>query len=213
MRNTMRIIGKVCIFGFMMIAPAVAQNQLQSAPSPAVAGPAFDLSAGYSRISMPIPGAGKASLNGLDFSGNVDLSSRWGATLDSNYLYASDVVDTHHQAYLFSLQTGPVFYPIQHRNTRVFVHALAGMGLVDGAVPVSGDGDFHGWLVRPSYAFGGGVEQSVSPQLALRVSGDYMRTAFYDPAGAVVPQNNLRLTAAFVFRLKERPHRSSSQMW
>ena len=56
---------------------------------------------------------------------------------------------------------------------------------------------------------GGGVERPVSGQLALRVIGDYLRTDFYDSAGAVKPQNNLRLTVSFVFRLKERAHRST----
>jgi hypothetical protein len=209
----MRTIGKIYFLVFVMVAPALAQNQLQSAPSPAVAGPAFDLSAGYSHLSMPIPGAGNASFNGLDFSGGIDLSPRWGALLDSNYLYTPDVLGTRHQGYVLSLQTGPVFYPINHRNTRLFVRAMAGMGLVDGAVPITANEDFHGWLVRPSYAFGGGVEHSVSPRLAVRVNGDYLRTAFYDSAGAVQPQNDLRLTVAFVFRLKQRPHRSSAQLW
>ncbi len=209
----MRTIGKIYFLVFAMVAPALAQNQLQSAPSPAVAGPAFDLSAGYSRISMPIPSAGHADFNGLDFSGNIGLNQRWGATLDSNYLYTPDVLSTHHQGYVLSLHTGPVFYPITHGNTRVFVRGLAGMGLVDGAVPITETRNYHGWLVRPSYALGAGVEQSVSPQLALRINGDYLRTSFYDSTGVVQPQDSLRLTVAFVFRLKQRPHRSSAQLW
>jgi hypothetical protein len=209
----MRTIGKVCFFGFVMVAPALAQSRLQSAPSPAVAGPAYDVSVGYSYLTMPIPSAGRANFNGLDFSGSIGLSPRWGATLDSSYLYTSDVLSTLHQGYVLSLHTGPVFYPVEHGNTRVFVRALAGVGLVDGAVPISEAEDFHGWLLRPSYAVGGGVEHSVSGQLAVRVNGDYLRTAFYDSAGAVQPQNNLQLTVSFVFRLKERPHRSSTQLW
>jgi hypothetical protein len=209
----MRTIGKVCFFGFVMVAPALAQSRLQSAPSPAVAGPAYDVSVGYSYLTMPIPSAGRANFNGLDFSGSIGLSPRWGATLDSSYLYTSDVLSTLHQGYVLSLHTGPVFYPVEHGNTRVFVRALAGVGLVDGAVPISEAEDFHGWLLRPSYAVGGGVEHSVSGQLAVRVNGDYLRTAFYDSAGAVQPQNNLQFTVSFVFRLKERPHRSSTQLW
>jgi hypothetical protein len=212
MRNTMRTIGKLCFFGFVMVAPALAQNQMVNAPSPAVSGPAFDVSVGYTRLSMPIPSAGHANFNGLDFAGSIDLSPRWGATLDSNYLYTPAILDTRHQGYVLGLYTGPVFYPIEHRNTRVFVRALAGMGLIDGAVPITESQDFHGWLVRPSYAVGGGVEQFVSGQLAVRINGDYLRTSFYDAAGAVQPQNNLRLTLSFVFRLKERPHRSSAQL-
>jgi hypothetical protein len=207
----MRTIGKICFFGFVMVAAALAQR-LQSAPSPAVTGPSYNLGVGYAYLSMPMPGAGSANLNGLDFSGSVGLSSRWSATLDSNYLYTRDVLSTHHQGYVVSLYTGPVFYPVAHGNTRVFVRALGGMALVDGAVPITASEDFHGWLLHPSYVFGGGVEHPVSSQLVLRVIGDYLRTDFYDSAGAVQPQNNLRLTMSFVFRPKEHNRRSSSQL-
>jgi hypothetical protein len=209
----MRTIGQICFFGFVMVAPVFAQSRLQSSPSPAVAGSAFDVSVGYTYLTMPIPSAGRTNFNGLDFSGNIGLSSRWGATLDSSYLYTSDVLSTQHHGYVLSLRTGPVFYPVAHGNTRVFVHALAGAGLVDGAVPISENHDFHGWLLRPSYAVGGGVEHPVSGQLAVRVIGDYVRTEFYDSVGAVQPQNNLQLTVNFVFRLKEHPRKASTQLW
>jgi hypothetical protein len=207
----MRSIGKICFFGFVMVAPVLAQK-LQSAPAPAVTGPSYNLGIGYSYLSMPIPGAGSAHFNGLDFSGSVGLSSRWGATLDSTYLYTPEVLSTRHQGYVLSLYTGPVFYPVAHGNTRVFVHALAGAALVDGAVPITENKDFHGWLLRPSYAFGGGVEHPVSSQVCVRVIGDYVRTDFYNSAGVVQPQNNLRLTVNFVFRLKERRQSSSAQL-
>ena len=208
----MKTVRKVCFFGFVMVAPALGQSRLQSAPSPAVTGPGYNVSVGYTYLAMPIPGAGRANLNGLDFSGNIGLGPHWGAILDSNYLYTSDVLSTEHQGYALSLHSGPVFYPVAHGNTRVFVHALAGATLVDGAVPIMKSEDFHGWLLRPSYAFGGGVEHGVSGQLALRVIGDYVRTDFYNSAGAVQPQNNLQLTVSFVVRLKERPRRSSAQL-
>jgi hypothetical protein len=211
MRNIMRIIEKVCFFVIVMVAPALTQTRLQS-PSPAVAGPAFDVSVGYTRLAMQMPAAGRANFNGLDFSGNIGLGPRWGATLDSNYLYTPDVLSTKHHGYALSLLAGPVFYPVAHGNTRVFVHALAGAGLIDGAVPISATQDFHGWLLHPSYAAGGGLEHTVSAQLAVRLGGDYLRTSFYDSTGAERPQNNMRLTMSFVFRLKDRPHRSSAQL-
>lgn len=209
MRNPMRTIGKVCFLGLVMAATALGQSRLQSEPSPAVIGPAYNVGFGYTYLSMPMPEAGRTNFNGLDFSGNIGLSSRWGATLDSSYVYTPDVLSTRHQGYMLNLHTGPVFYPVARRNTRMFVRALGGMALVDGAVPIMKPQDFHGWLLRPSYAFGGGVERPVSGQLALRVIGDYLRTDFYDSAGAVRPQNNLRLTVSFVLRLKERAHRST----
>jgi len=209
MKNAMRTIGKVCFFGFVMVAPALGQSRLQSEPSPAVTGPTYNVGVGYTYVSMPMPGAGRANFNGLDFSGNIGLSPRWGAMLDSSYLYTPEVLGTGHQGYMVNLHTGPVFYPVAHGNTRVFVRALVGMALVDGAVPITKSEDFHGWQLGPSYAFGGGVEHPVSGQLVLRVIGDYLRSDFYDSAGAVQPQNNLRLTVSFVFRLKERAHRST----
>ncbi|MFZ0283876.1 MAG: hypothetical protein WAL32_01480 [Terriglobales bacterium] len=213
MRNTIRTIGKVCGFVFVIATSALAQSRLVSAPSPAVAGPAYNLSAGYSYLTMPIASDGRANLNGVDFAGSIALSPRWGATLDSNYLRTSNVLSTPHQGYVLSFLSGPVFSLIQRGNTRVFLRGLAGAGLVDGAVPVSETSYFHGWLFRPAYAFGGGLERPVSAQLALRLNGDYVRTTFYDAAGTTQAQNSLRLTVSFVFRLKERPHRSSAQVW
>jgi opacity protein-like surface antigen len=212
MRNTRRTIWKICFFGFLMVLPALAQNRLQSGPSPAVTGPAYDVSVGYSYLTMPISSTGRANLNGLDLSGRVALGPRWGATLDSSYVRTSNVLTTPHQGYVFSSHTGPVFSIVEHRNTRVFLRALAGVGLVDGAVPKSDNAYFHGWLLRPSYAAGAGVEHSVSEQLALRLNGDYLRTTFYDAGGAIQGQNNLRVTVSVVFRLKEHQHRSNTQL-
>ena len=209
MKNAMRTIGKLCLFGLVMAAPALAQSRLHSDPSPAVAGPAYDLSVGYSHLTWAIPSAGRVNLNGLDFGGSVALGPRWGVMLDSGYLRTtSNVLNTPHQGYALTFHAGPAFSVFDRGNTRVFVRGLAGAALVDGAVPISDTDYFHGWLVRPSYAVGAGVEHSVAAHLAIRVNGDYLRTTFYDSSGAARPQNNFRLTTSFVFRLKERPHRS-----
>ena len=89
----MRTVGKVCLFVFVMAASALAQR-LQSGPSPAVAGPAYDVSVGYTYLTMPISSAGRVGLNGLDSSASVTLSPRWGATFDSSYLRTSNVLST-----------------------------------------------------------------------------------------------------------------------
>jgi hypothetical protein len=212
MRNTMRTTGKVWMFVLVMAAPVLAQSRLQSGPAPAVAGPAYDVSVGYTYLSMPIAAAGRAGLNGLDSSASIALSPRWGATIDSVYLRTANVLSTPHQGYVLSLQAGPVFYPLQRRNTRVIIRGLAGAGLVDGGVPVSDTAYFHGWLLRPAYTAGMGIERSLSGNVALRVNGDYMRTTFFDAGGAAQAQNNLRFTMSFVFRLKQHPHRYSSQV-
>lgn len=207
----MRITGKVCFFVIVLVGPALAQNRLTE-PAPAVTGPAYDFSAGYTYLGMAIPGAERLHLNGVDASGSIALGPRWGATLDSSYLRTANVLGTSHQGYMLNTQGGPEFYPFEHGNTRIFVRGLAGAALVDGAVPSSKTEFFHGWLVRPSYAVGTGFEHAVSGQFAVRVNADYLRTSFYDSAGAVQPQGNLRLTVSLVFRLKDRQHRPGAQL-
>jgi len=212
MKNTTRTTSTVCFFVFALVATAIAQNGLQSGPSPAVAGPAYDVSVGYTNLMMRIPSVGHVNLNGVDVSGSVGFSSRWGATADAGYVRTPSVFDIAHQGYLLSFHSGPVFYPVEHGRTRLLVRALAGAGLVDGAVPITQYKYSHGWLARPSYVVGGGVEHFFSPQFILRVNGDYLRTCYYDPTGAVRPQNNLRVTVSAVFRLKERHHKPADRL-
>ena len=211
MRNTMRTTSKVWLFVFVFATSALAQNFVS--PKPAISGPAYDLSIGYANLTMAVASAGHANLSGVDASGTVALSERWGAVIDTSYLRTSNLLGTTHQGYMLTVQTGPVFYALNHGSTRVFLRALGGGAVVDGAVPINDNSYFHGWLARPSYAFGGGFEHPVSQSLTLRFSGDYLRTSFYDSTGSVAGQNNLRMTASFVFRLRERMHRSKREPW
>jgi hypothetical protein len=200
-------IGKLSVFALLLVVPALAQNHLQSGPPVAAYGPAIDVSAGYSYLSSTIPSSGRVGLNGLAASGRVDFSPRWGVTADSGYAHTSNILGTGQNGFILSLLGGPVFYPWERRNTRLFVHALAGASLVDSAVPVTSTNYLHGWVARPSYALGGGVEHSVWGPFGLRVAGDYLRTSYVDSTNVVQPQNNLRVTASIVFRLKEHASR------
>jgi len=212
MTNTVKTTSTVCLFVFALATSALAQSRLVSAPAPAVSGPAYDLGVGYSYLKMSVPSVGHASLSGLDASGTVALSARWGATLDTSYLRASNILATTHQGYMLSVHGGPVFYPLEHGSSRLFIRGLAGAALVDGAVPINSTQYFHGWLLRPSFIVGGGIEHRLSNGLTMRVAGDYMRSSFYDAKTSVQAQNNLRATVSFVFRLKERQHKHA-QLW
>ena len=202
--DKMKAMGRIVVFVFALVASAFGQNRSETGPAAAATGPAFAVSAGYTYIAMPIPSAGHVNLNGLDVGGQVDIASRWGATVDTSYVRASDILGTGHNSYIWSLLAGPVFYPVERRNTRMFVHVLAGAGLVDGAVPVSETYYLHGWVARFSDALGGGFEHSLSGPFAVRLSGDYLRTTFVDAAAVAHVQNNLRATVSVVFRMRER---------
>jgi hypothetical protein len=204
MRNAMRTIEKVGFILFALVAPALAQNQRATEPAPAVAGPDYDMSVGYANLTMAMASAQHVNLSGLDVGGSAHLNSRWGAMVDSMYVRTSDVLGTRHAGYQWSFLGGPAFYPFDHGNTRLSVHALAGAALVDGAVPINPADYFHGWLVRFAYAAGGGIEHALPGPFGVRVQADYLHSAFFDAQGAVRPQGNLRLTVSLVLRLRAR---------
>jgi len=199
----MKTMGKVLSLAFVLVVRALAQNQLQTGPPVAAYGPTYDVSCGYSYLSSTIPSAGRVGLNGLDATGHADFFPHWGAAVDAGYVRTSNVLSTGQSGYTLTFLAGPVFYPSEHGRTRIFAHALAGAGLVDAAVPVSGTRYLHGWVERPAYALGGGIERSIVGPFAVRLSGDYLRTAYADSTGAVRSQNNLRVTASIVFRLRD----------
>jgi hypothetical protein len=212
MRITMRITGIagcfvfICIFTCALAARAVAQN-LATTPAPAAAGPSSDVSVGYTFVRMPIPGSSSVNLNGLDVTGRMDLNQHWGIMADSNYARTPNVLGPPNGGYVLSFLGGPAFYPVEHRNTRVFLRFLAGASMIDAAAPGADSQYYHGWLVRFSYAGGAGVEQAIAGPFSLRLGGDYLRTSFYDHTGAVQPQNDFRVTASLIFRLKNSNRR------
>ncbi len=203
-RNGISIAGKALSLAFALIAPALAQNQLQAPPPATAYGPSYDVSCGYSYLSSTIPSAGRVGLSGLDVTGHVNFLPRWGVAVDSGYVRTSNVLATGQSGYTLTFLAGPVFHLFEARKTRAFVHALAGAGLVDSAVPVSGTEYLEGWVARPAYALGGGIERTVAGPFAVRLTGDYLRTAYADSTGDVRSQNNLRVTASIVFRLRYR---------
>src|SRR5580658_1478955 len=202
-RNGMTLMGKAFFLTFVLIAPALAQN-LQAPPPATAFGPTYDVGFGYSYLSSTIPSAGRVGLSGLDVTGHANFLPHWGVAVDSGYVRTSNVLATGQSGYTLAFLAGPVFHLFEARKTQMFVHALAGAGLVDSAVPVSGTEYLQGWVARPAYALGSGIERTVAGPFAVRLTGDYLRTAYADSTGDVRSQNNLRLTASIVFRLRDR---------
>jgi len=204
MKNAIMRMSKVCFWVPTLAVVALGQNWVQVEPAPAATAPAYSVSVGYTTLVMAMPGAGHVNLGGLDASGRVEVNSRWGAMLDTNYLRASNVLATPHDGSVLSFYTGPVFYPVNHGKIQLSLHLLGGVSRVNGALPENDTAYRHGWLAHFSYAAGGEIEYPVSAPFGVRVGGDYLRTAFFDSTGTVQPQNNLRLTAGFVFHLNAR---------
>lgn len=205
MKKLLVTIGQVYFFASILIAPVLAQNALQSQRTPAATHPSYDFGFGYTLVRMGMPGGGHVNLNGVDLNGDYDFTSRLGISLDASYALNARVLGLHHNAYLISGLAGPVYYLADRGDTRIFVHALGGVGMVDAAVPVSSTSFTYGWVTHPSYALGGGVERLISGPMAVRFSADYLHTSFLNASSVIQPQANLRVTASlllFPFRRK-----------
>lgn len=194
----------IFICSLLLVAPLLAQEFVARGPVPAATSPLFEASAGYTYFALDTPSRQRVFLSGFDANGFVDVTARWGLMADSTYARIGDVLGTGHSGNVSSFLAGPVFYPAAYGNTRIFLRTLAGVSLVDSAVPVSGTYYLGGTVMRFSYAVGGGVERPLAGPLAIRVGGDYVRTTFADSTAAMRFQNNLRIVTSIVYRFGNR---------
>ena len=195
---------KVLVCIFVLVAPLVAQQFVTGVPRVAATGPVFEASAGYTYLDLDTPSRQRVGLSGVDASGFVDFNPRWGIAVDSSYARAGSVLGIAHSGNVMSLLTGAAFYPVECGNTRVFVHTLAGVSVVNSAVPVKGTYYLGGTITRFSYAVGGGVEHTLAGPFAIRVGGDYLRTTFANSSAVMQFQNNIRVVTSIVYRFGRR---------
>src|ERR1700719_4601220 len=202
--GTLRFSTTLSIVSLLWASPLLAQAGYNGT-APALKGPEYNVSVGYSYAALNFSGKPTVNMQGVDLGAAVDFTQRWGATLDSTYLRAGRDPRTGHGSYVLGFLAGPVFVPAQNENTRVLVRALAGVSLVDGSVP-DGQLYYRGWLTRFSWAVGTGIEHNVSGPFAVRVNVDYLRTRFVSSSLTVQPQNNIRVTGSLVFRFAAPRH-------
>jgi hypothetical protein len=184
----------------LFIAPLLAQSHLQSGGAPVGAtGASVEASFGFAYLTMAMPSQ-RVGLTGINATGLVKFGSRWGAMVGSTYASTGNVLSTGHGGSLLSMMAGPVYYLKTLEKSEIFVHALAGASRVNGAVPVTGTQYLGGWVTRPSYAFGVGVERYLFGSFAVRAQADYQRTTFVNSSDTMQGQNNLLLTTSIAYR-------------
>lgn len=202
----MQLFVTLSIFAVVLAAPMFAQN----APAPAGESTPGDIAIGYSYMNLGFSGKPAVHLNGVDASGTINVNQSWGATLDSSYVRAGRDPESGHSSSVLSTFVGPVFTAAQKRSMRFLIRPLVGMTLVDGSVPVN-QVFYRGWQSRFSWAIGAGVEYELSPSYGVRFNADYLRAHFVGSDAGIDPQNGIRFSTNFVFRLSPRfpghPHR------
>jgi hypothetical protein len=168
-------------------------------PRPAGYAPLLNFSAGYAATNLGIPSAGSVPLSGVNVSVSADSGKRFGAKLDLGYARASNVASTGHPMDEISYLAGPVVYPWRGNLLSTYAHFLAGGARVAGPFSSINGVVELGHVHYPAMAFGGGVEYRLSPAFGFRLGVDYLRTHFYDPAGAVRGQNDFRVVNSIVY--------------
>jgi len=221
--SALRFLIKLSIVSSLFAAPLLAQDDgptpvpvVESAPVhvsdnppvPVAEGSPGNIAFGYSYLNMNLGGEPTANLHGINASATIDFLPRWGVALDSSYLRAGRDPGSGHGSYVLSVLAGPVFIPVQNRNTRLLVRALAGVSLVDSSVRVN-DLYYRGWLSRFSWAVGTGLERNLPPikarlPFAVRFNIDYLRTRFVSSDAVARPQNGIRFGASIVYRFGPR---------
>jgi hypothetical protein len=153
----MKLSAAVLLTVFVLSFGALAEDMGPGPVEPAAAGtgPAFNVSVGGAYLATSIQGSPTVDFYGVNATGGVDLTRRWGGMLDTTYARTADIYGTGRDGYVLTAMAGPVFYPVERRSMRVFVRALGGAGLVDSVVPVSCSYYLHGCVARYAYAAGG----------------------------------------------------------
>lgn len=204
--GALRLLVKLTLLALLLATPLFAQDE-ERAPVPAGEITPGDIAVGYSFLNLGFSGKPAVHLNGADVSGTINLNPSWGATLDASYVLSGRDPASGHSSSVLSAFLGPVFTVAQKHNLRFLIRPLVGMTLVDGSVPVN-DVYFRGWESRFSWAIGGGVEYNLSPSYAVRFNADYLRAHFMSSNATVGPQNGIRFSTDFVFRLSPRQRKT-----
>ena len=203
---TLRALVKVTISALVLATPLFAQQ----APTPAAEITPGDIAVGYSNLRLGFSGKPAVDLNGVDVAATVNMNQSWGVTVDSSYVRAGRDPESGHSSSVLSAFAGPVFTAAQKGNLRFLIRPLLGMTLVDGSVPVNGL-FYRGWQSHFSWAIGGGAEYVLSPSYAVRFNVDYLRAHFVGSNAAIDPQNGIRFSTNFVFRLSPRSRHAKTE--
>ena len=193
-----KILGLVTLLAVSAL-PALAQGRFGDSSTPV-----FEIGGGYAFRSWGVvpDNGGRTSFNGFDLNADYNVTQRIGFALDGTWTRNSGNLDGPFHQDIYSYMGGPRFYPVGHKRLTPFVHALFGLGRYTLVVPGPegfsyGENDF-------AFAFGGGIDATVTKRVAVRLGQvDYERTPFTIEQN-LPAQNNFRFSAGVVIRFGEK---------
>lgn len=183
-----------CFLCLLVVQPARAQMPLAAGKSLA-----FDASFGFEYTQMTVPGSGKTGMAGPKVTFTADLHPRLGVKVDVAYQRSEYLFGSGHHNDAFTYMGGPVFYALRKRYALVYAQALIGGARVAGVNNWQYGGYSLGFVNKPAWSFGLGVQHKITPATALRLQADYLHTSFFDVAAEVKGSYSLSGSLALVY--------------
>ena len=176
----------------LLLASPAARSQT---PLPAGRSSALDFALGFTDVQMNVPGSGRVNMTGADATMTAQLVPRIGIAMDLTYARSHEVFGTGHHNDVLSCLAGPVFYVARHRRSTLFTSVLVGGARLNGSNFSQNGSFFSGYVVKPAWSVGVGLQHTITPAVSLRLGVDYLRTTFFDHTSALKGEGSLRTSA------------------
>jgi opacity protein-like surface antigen len=184
------------LLGLVLLASPAANSQT---PLPAGRSSALDFALGYTDVQMTVPGSGHVNMTGADATMTAQVVPRIGIAMDLTYARSHEVFGTGHHNDMLSYLAGPVFYVARQRRTTLFTSILVGAARLNGINFSQTGSFFSGYVVKPAWSGGVGLQHAITPTVSLRLGVDYLRTTFFDHTSALKGEGSLRTSATVVY--------------
>jgi hypothetical protein len=185
-----------CLLGLCALLPAKAQLPVLAGQSTQ-----FDASVGVEYTRMTVPGSGNTGMAGPKGTFTAIPFRQVGFRADVAYQRSDNLLSTGHYNDALTYMVGPVFYAIRTARTNLYGQVLVGGARVAGVNNSVSANYLNGYVNHLAWSFGVGVQRSITPALVLRMQGEYLHTAFFNPAevvqGSYSPSGSLMLVYEF----------------
>jgi opacity protein-like surface antigen len=159
----------------------------------------LDFALGFTNVQMKVPGSGHVNMTGADATMTAQVLPRIAVTMDLTYARSQGVFGTGHHNDMLSYLAGPVFYVARQGRSTLFASILVGGARLNGINFSQNGSFFSGYVVKPAWSAGVGLQHAITPTVSLRLGVDYLRTTFFDHTSALKSENSLRTSATVVY--------------
>ena len=192
----MRVSFVIC---FLILVCSFVANAQE--PLPAGRTSVAHVEVGYSYADVAVPSTGRLGMSGIDFGVTIDISHHFGLDLAGNYVRGPHILVVNQPTHLLTYTAGVAVYPLETRHLSIRARALFGGAKQEGANLGSHGTFLTGIVNQTALLLGGAVDYKLDRSWSIRFAADYLRSSFFNPVGAIVPQNSFRTGIGIVYTM------------